>query len=164
MDIPCDSDLTTTDKSAPEPTTVDIPDYVPSPDDIPDDSTSPNDIPSIKFRAPRRSCVSSIHCGICRDLIAKNRYKAVLQDDGNLVILRSDGTTKWSANSNGGCESKWKVTENGRIIVVSKSGSETWQSNNASCGIAPYYVRINDTNLVLYDSTGKSFWSNSDGY
>ena len=86
-------------------------------------------------------------------------YQAVMQPDGNFVILDSAKTVLWSTETTGKGKTAtlWK---DGNFLVADSKNKVIWASNTINKGTAPYKaVMQEDGNFVVSDSKNKALWS-----
>ena len=97
-------------------------------------------------------------------LESKNeRYKFVVQPDGNLVIY-DGGDAAWSTGTDGKSVPPFKLVMqgDGNLVMYDGKGESTWASNTNGKGIGPFRLYMqNDRNLVIYDSQGEPTWASN---
>jgi hypothetical protein len=134
-------------------------------------STSKPSAPSTSNRsAPSTPSVpisvtpSNVCIGSCNATInnTNNTCKIVTQNDGNLVLYNSNGSSVWASGTNG--KGKGPYTTNmqsdGNYVLYDSNNSAIWSSNTQGKGKGPYsLVMQDDCNLVIYDSTNSSLWA-----
>eukprot|EP00931_Biecheleriopsis_adriatica_P059494 TRINITY_DN35608_c0_g1_i3.p1 TRINITY_DN35608_c0_g1~~TRINITY_DN35608_c0_g1_i3.p1 ORF type:complete len:155 (+),score=0.86 TRINITY_DN35608_c0_g1_i3:61-525(+) len=92
------------------------------------------------------------------------RYRAVMQDDGNLVIIsdHEGGKVTWNSHKwlqRDERDSHLQVQADGNLVIYSPSGVSWWASHSDSygfetlCSARPFcLIMQNDGNLVYYTS------------
>lgn len=90
-----------------------------------------------------------------------NRYKLVVQGDGNLVIYEG-AIPVWATGTDGKGVPPFKLAMqgDGNLVMYDGNGKPTWASNTNGKGRGPFRLTMqDDRNLVIYDSQGKSTWA-----
>jgi hypothetical protein len=121
-------------------------------------TSNPSSTPSVPISTtPSNTCI-----GTCNSTInnTNNTCKLIMQNDGNLVLRDSNGSSLWASNAPGGT-APYKLTmqNDGNLVVRDSNGSATWASN-ATGGTAPYKLILqDDCNLVVRDTNNTSIWA-----
>ena len=92
---------------------------------------------------------------------ADNRYEAIMQTDGNLVVYGPSGAG-WNIAKQVGGGARLVMQSDGNLVVYAASGSAAWSSSTA----ASHGDRLtlqSDGNLVIYDGSSRPLWSSLGG-
>lgn len=92
---------------------------------------------------------------------ADDRFRLILQADGNLVLYDQANVPLWASNSVGH-PYVWDVVMqgDGNLVIYDVRGNPLWASNtNGHAGA--YVVAQNDGNLVIYDSGNRPLWASN---
>ncbi|AZZ52219.1 hypothetical protein [Rathayibacter festucae] len=88
---------------------------------------------------------------------ADGRYRAVYQNDGNLVVIGQSGV-RWSAGTSGGTRLALEAGD----LVSYQGGAAVWFTGTSGFNGAQLVLQ-NDGNLVLYSSSFRALWSSDGG-
>jgi hypothetical protein len=97
-------------------------------------------------------------------LSADGRFRLLVQDDGDLVMLnyREGGKIQWRAETAGSGAIAALMLQNGVFCLANKRGELVYQTRTFDAGS---YVRMqNNGNLVMYNPNGYTPWSSAYGY
>ena len=92
-----------------------------------------------------------------------NRYKLVVQGDGNLVIYEG-AIPVWATGTDGKGVPPFKLAMqgDGNLVMYDGNGKPTWDSKTNAKGRGPFRLTMqDDRNIVIYDSQGKSTWASN---
>ena len=88
-----------------------------------------------------------------------NGYQAVMQPNGNFVVLDVTKKELWSSNTVGKGKTA-QIKDDGNFVIRDSTGKIVWASMAVNKGTAPYKAEMqNDGNFVIRDSTNKAVWS-----
>lgn len=94
-------------------------------------------------------------------LSANGKYKLLLQDDGNLVLLKTnDNTVTWASNTNGKGATELRMQEDGNLVLYKGIKADpVWATGTNGKGNGVRAVLENWGDLVLYNNSGGIVWS-----
>lgn len=107
-------------------------------------------------------CQSNISSGICDTVITGKTCKAMLSNDGNLVVYDNNNTPIWASNTTGSGIEPYNavVKDDGNLVIIDSTNEIIWSTNTTGNGKAPYRAILqDDCNFVLYDANNKSLWN-----
>lgn len=82
-------------------------------------------------------------------------YTLDMQTGGNLVEYNSSGQAIWTSDTSGQPGNDLVMQTDGNLVVYSPSGQAEWASGTYGIGGGSTYLSVqNDSNVVLYDSSG----------
>jgi hypothetical protein len=58
-----------------------------------------------------------------------NADKLIMQEDGNLVMYRANGSVVWSTNTQGNPNSRLRVQNDGNVVLYTASNQPIWATN-----------------------------------
>ncbi len=88
---------------------------------------------------------------------ANGRYRAVVQDDGNLVVYAPDGRVLWHSATRGDPGGRMALQSDGNLVLYSSAGRALWHSDTWGTP-GSRLVLQDDGNLVLYAGPGAPIW------
>lgn len=80
--------------------------------------------------------------------------RLVMQNDGNLVLLRPNNTDAWSSQTNGNPGARLTLDGDGNAKVISSSGKVLWQSFARGVGVERLVLGA-DGHVRIYQGTWK---------
>jgi hypothetical protein len=86
------------------------------------------------------------------------KSKLVMQNDGNLVLYRSGGKTRWATGTAGRTVSKAIMQPGGDFVLLGPGGAFIW-STQTHGHPGSHLVVQDDGNVVIYDPAGKPIWA-----
>ena len=87
-----------------------------------------------------------------------NRFRLVLQGDGNLVLYSiTTGKPLWHTHTNGTTASKLILQGDGNLVLYTPTNKPLWDTHTNRKGGAKLFLQ-SDGNLVLYTSDNKPLW------
>lgn len=89
-----------------------------------------------------------------RQLVNKAGNRLVMQNDGNLVLLRPNNTAAWSSQTNGNPGARLTLDGDGNAKVISSSGKVLWQSFARGVGVERLVLGA-DGHVRIYQGTWK---------
>ncbi|MGL5934893.1 MAG: hypothetical protein ACRCZI_04645 [Cetobacterium sp.] len=106
-------------------------------------------------------CLSNENSGLCKNNeITDEKYRFILQSDGNIVIYRkSDNTPLWTSNTSnvGTAPYKLIMQSDGNLLAYDKYDTVIWASDSHHFGEAPYKsILTTDGKVMIIDSTNKN--------
>jgi hypothetical protein len=82
----------------------------------------------------------------------------VMQGDGNLVLNRSNGRTRWATGTDGNTVSQAIMQGDGNFVMYGPGGAYIWDT--ATDGHPGAYLVVQDDgNVVIYDPNGTPLWA-----
>jgi len=93
---------------------------------------------------------------------ATNKYRLVLQKDGNLVEYDSHGINTWSSRTNGSLVADLAMQGDGNLVLYDINGTSIWRTTTQGMG-ATHLTIQDDGNIVLYTSSNAPVWSIRNG-
>lgn len=87
---------------------------------------------------------------------ADNRYRLVMQGDGNLVLY-SYKRALWSSGTAGKPATRLVMQGDGNLVIYDTQGKAYWSSGTAGKGSSSLVMQ-NDGNLVVYTVGGNASW------
>lgn len=87
-----------------------------------------------KFQGDSNLVLYKYSGGVAKPIWAANTWnmggdKLIMQEDGNLVIYKSNGTPIWSTNTWGKPNSRLEVQDDGNVVIYSASNQPIWATN-----------------------------------
>jgi hypothetical protein len=106
-------------------------------------------------------------------LISSNeKYKVVMQNDGNLASYTTNDKYLWDAVTGGNSGAKITLQSDGNLVIYSATGNALWSSQTHP-HFDPFFrntnnkpvklVMENDGQIALYNSANKVVWTNKTG-
>ena len=89
---------------------------------------------------------------------ADGRFRVLMQGDGNVVVMRRDGTPLWATRTEGHSGALAVLQRDGNFVIY-HDGRPVWASNTEGAGPSVLVVIQTDGNLVLYDDEGVARWA-----
>jgi hypothetical protein len=94
------------------------------------------------------------------NLISKNnKYKLIMQDDGNLIINNNKNISIWKMNV---INKPYKLYlhDNGNLVIYDSLKKSIWETNTTNKGKQPYSLVVSNIgDLEIQDSNQKIIWS-----
>jgi hypothetical protein len=104
------------------------------------------------------------HDEICRATLQGSKCRAIMQQDGNLVVYDGNNAVIWASNTNKKGVPPYRVTmqEDGNLVVYDGNNAPIWASNTKGKGTGPYKaIMQDDCNYVVYDGKGSPLWASN---
>ena len=57
--------------------------------------------------------------------------KLIMQEDGNLVIYKANGSPIWASGTNGSAGSRLDVQDDGNVVIYNASNQPIWHTNTS---------------------------------
>ena len=93
---------------------------------------------------------------------ATNKYRFVVQGDGNLVIYNSANQATWVSRTRGAILGHLIMQPDGNLVLYDVNGQAVWQT--ATEGLGGTHVTMQDDgNLVIQSNSGTNIWSIATG-
>jgi hypothetical protein len=96
---------------------------------------------------------------------ANDRYRLVIQGDGNLVMYdNSSNAAIWSSGTGGRREIPFKAVmqNDGNFVIYNSLNQPIWATGTDRKGSGPYRLVLqDDRNLVLYDANNTVHWASN---
>ncbi|AGZ41521.1 hypothetical protein AFR_16195 [Actinoplanes friuliensis DSM 7358] len=89
---------------------------------------------------------------------ANQRYRLVMQTDGNAVVMTAGGTPLWSSDTPGYGGAALEMQNDGNLVLY-KSGHVALKASGTAGRQSASLVLQDDGNLVVYTSDGRPWWS-----
>lgn len=90
-------------------------------------------------------------------LTPDEKYKMVLQYDGNLVVYSSTRPL-WASGTSGRAAAQLSMQPDGNLVIYDHAGSAIWTSRTSGTGRSQLSMQP-DGNLVIYTPDGRATWS-----
>lgn len=105
-------------------------------------------------------CSSEKGDGKC-SVLKNNKCKAMLKEDGNVLIYDIANKPLWASNTynKGNGPYSMKMQDDGNLVVYDVNNEEIWSSGTTDKGDGPYRAELDDScTLTVYDSKNKNLW------
>jgi hypothetical protein len=105
-------------------------------------------------------CTSEKDNGKC-SVLKNNKCKAMLKDDGNVIIYDIANKPVWASNTynKGNGPYSMKMQDDGNLVVYDVNNEEIWSSGTTDKGEGPYRAEIDEScTLTVYDSKNNNLW------
>lgn len=110
-------------------------------------------------------CSSEKNDGKC-SVLKNNKCKAMLKEDGNVLIYDIANKPLWASNTynKGSGPYSMKIQDDGNLVVYDVNNEEIWSSGTMDKGDGPYRAEIDEScTLTVYDSKNKNLWFGNEG-
>jgi hypothetical protein len=110
-------------------------------------------------------CSSEKGDGKC-SVLKNNKCKAMLKEDGNVLIYDIANKPLWASNTynKGNGPYSMKMQDDGNLVVYDVNNEEIWSSGTTDKGDGPYRAEIDEScTLTVYDSKNKNLWFGNEG-
>jgi len=110
-------------------------------------------------------CSSEKGDGNC-SVLKNNKCKAMLKEDGNVLIYDIANKPLWASNTynKGNGPYSMKMQDDGNLVVYDVNNEEIWSSGTTDKGDGPYRAEIDEScTLTVYDSKNKNLWFGNEG-
>lgn len=96
------------------------------------------------------------------ELISANgKVKLIMQDDGNLVLYRTDDNVAlWASNTYGEPVTHAIMQDDGNFVAYDDAGKAYWSSDTWG-NPGSWVIAQSDGNLVVYNSLGSPLWASN---
>ncbi len=85
-------------------------------------------------------------------------FRAVLEADGNLVVVRKGGRTQWATGSEGLGARRLTLLPDGNLVIERRRGSVVWSSHTKPT--ARDRLVVTDGGQLAIESGGRTIWTN----
>jgi hypothetical protein len=96
--------------------------------------------------------------GINEFMRSENGYRLVFQEDGNLVLYRTDGVALWSSNTQNKGANRVSFQQDGNLVIYTPDNRVVWATNTHGRGANRLSLQ-EDGNLVIYTSNNQAIWA-----
>jgi hypothetical protein len=117
------------------------------------------------YKDAENICTSEKDKGKC-SVLKNNKCKAMLKDDGNVIIYDIANKPVWASNTynKGNGPYSMKMQDDGNLVVYDVNNEEIWSSGTTDKGDGPYRAELDEScTMTVYDSKNKNLWFGNEG-